>query len=192
METVAKSGSLAAMGLAAVLLLGTGAAGILAQQRFTLAPTPMEAFAAQADAKTTWSKFVSRLEGGTAYATVSAVVLESATSTPKTMRGIRIELRHEGLRPTCNAKYVEWSVMCERELATAYVEESRLEDLRTSVLKGAAEVHAGHPAGITYYRSTGPSGSGLLVFGYSLRDRGLEEFAAVVSAAETELKNAPR
>jgi hypothetical protein len=48
------------------------------------------------------------------------------------MRGVRIELRHDGPRPSCNLRYAEWAVMRERELATVYVEENRLEDLETS------------------------------------------------------------
>jgi len=61
---------------------------------------------------------IGRLEGPTAYAIISAVALESASS-PRLMRGIRIELRHEGRRPDCNQIYADWTILCERELGRA-------------------------------------------------------------------------
>jgi hypothetical protein len=79
--------------------------------------------------------------------------------------------------------------MCDREQAVAYIEESRLEDLRTAVLNGHGEVHPGHPMGVTSYRG---GTAGLLVLGYGLRDRSLEEFATMVAAAEAAIRNAPR
>jgi hypothetical protein len=175
--------------LVATLLLGTETTGLQVQQGVALPPTVLEAFAAQPDTKTAWSKFIGRLEGPTAYAIISAVALESASS-PRLMRGIRIELRHEGRRPDCNQIYADWTILCERELATVYVEESRLERLRTSVLAGAAAVHAGSPAGISSYRSG--YGSGLIVFGYELQDRSPLEFAAMVAATQATLADAPR
>ena len=122
---------------------------------------------------------------------MSAVAVESATSTPPILRGVRIDLRHEGLRPDCNLKYVEWSVMCEREQAAAFVEESRLAGFREAVLRGRAELHAGHPMGVTFFRSSVPA-SGLLICGYSLQDRRLEDLAALLEAASIALENAPR
>ena len=127
--------SLATISLIATVLLG-GRSDLTGQQRLALAPTSLEAFAMQPDARTTWSKFIGRLEGGTASAIISAVAWERAGATPRTMRGIRIELRHEGLRPSCDLRYVEWAVMCDREQAVAYVEEDRLEDLRAGALNG--------------------------------------------------------
>ena len=48
---------------AAVLRLGWGGSASLAgQQRASLAPTPLEAFAAQPDAKTVWSRVIGRLD----------------------------------------------------------------------------------------------------------------------------------
>ena len=179
----------AGISLVATLLLGAETTGLQAQQGLTLPPTVLEAFAAQPDAKTVWSKFIGRLAGPTAYAIISVVVLESVSS-PRLMRGIRIELRHEGRRPDCNQIYADWTILCERELATVYVEESRLERLRTSVLAGAAAVHAGSPAGISSYRSG--YGSGLIVFGYELQDRTPLEFAAMVAATQATLADAPR
>lgn len=180
----------AALALVALIPFGTGAMETRAQQRFTFTPTLLEAFAARPAVKTAWSKFIGRLDGPKAYAIISAVALESEPSTPRIMRGIRIELRHEGLRPRCDLLYVEWAVLCDREQATVYVEESRLEGLRTSALAGSAEVHAGAPAGISFYRSG--IGSGLLLFGYSVQDRTLEEFAAMVAATQAALATAPR
>jgi hypothetical protein len=190
MDAVRKFNPLAGISLVATLLLGTETAGLQAQQGLALPATVLEAFAAQPDAKTAWSKFIGRLEGPAAYVIISAVALESGTSTPRLMRGIRIELRHEGRRPDCNQIYADWTILCQRELATVYVEESRLERLRTSVLAGAAAVHPGSPAGISSYRSG--YGSGLIVFGYELQDRSPMEFAAMVAATQATLADAPR
>jgi len=187
MNAVSKSNHLAGISLVATLLLGTETTGF--QQGPALPPTVLEAFAAKPDAKTVWSKFIGRLEGPTAYAIISAVALESATSTPRLMRGVRIELRHEGRRPNCNLRYADWAILCERELATVYVEESRLEGLRMSVLNGAAAVHAGSPASVSSY--SGPR-SGLIVFGYELQDRSPLEFATMVAATHAALADAPR
>jgi hypothetical protein len=190
MDAVRTFGCLAALGLVAITPFGTDAMEARAQQRFTITPTQLEAFAARPGVKTAWSKFIGRLDGPKAYAIISAVALESETSMPRIMRRIRIELRHEGLRPRCDLVHVEWAVLCDREQATVYVEEGRLEALRTSVLAGSAEVHAGEPAGVTFYRSG--IGSGLLLFGYSVQDRSLEEFAAMVAATQAALATAPR
>jgi hypothetical protein len=192
MERTSRTFGSAVICFVVVLLLAAGTSVTPAgQQRASLIPTPLEALAAQPDAKTAWSKFVGSLDGRTAYATVTAVAVESAASTPRMMRGVRIDLRHEGLRPSCDLKYVEWSVMCDRENAAAFVEESRLAEFRAAVLRGRAEVHAGHPMGVTDFRSSAPA-SGLLICGYALQDRRLEELAALLAKASTELQNAPR
>jgi len=168
----------------AVWLLGAGATRLMAQQSPTVVPTPLEAFAALPDAKTVWSKFIGRLDGATAYAIVSAVAFESATSTPKIRRGLSIELRHEGQRPHCRNRYVEWSVHCDQERAVVYIGESDLESVRARYVKERhAEVHAGHGQDLSsWWGSNGTSG--LILFGYNLRERSVEEFAGLVAAAE--------
>jgi hypothetical protein len=158
-------------------------------QAARLAPTPLEAMAAQPDAKTRWSKWIGRLDGRRAYATVSAVVIESPTFTPRTLRGIRIDLRHEGLRPSCTLSHVEWAVMCDREQAAAFVEEDRLAAFIAAVPGMSAELHPGHPSSIVPFSSV--QGSGLLLGGYHLYGRTLGELAALLEAASTELKSAP-
>lgn len=70
--------------LVAVCMIAAGATQLIAQQSRPVVPTPLESFAALPDARTVWSRFIGRLDGGTAYAIVSAVALESATSTPAT------------------------------------------------------------------------------------------------------------
>jgi len=177
--------------LVAAAAIAAGAQGLTAQQRITLTPTAFETFAALPDAKVTWSKDIGRLDGGTGSAIVSAVTLTSPASTPSTMRGIRIEMRHEGTRQSCDLKYVEWSVLCGREPALVFVDEDRLEGLRTAVLSGRAEVHPGHPMGITTYRS-GSSGAGVLMFGFEISGRTLTEVADLVSLTAAALKTAPR
>ena len=114
MDAVRQFNHRAGISLVATLLLGTEATGLQAQQGLALPPTVLEAFAARPDTKTAWSKFIGRLEGPTAYAIISAVALESASS-PRLMRGIRIELRHEGRRPDCNQLYADWTIrVCAR------------------------------------------------------------------------------
>jgi hypothetical protein len=127
----------------------------------------------------------------TSNAAIAAVAIRSAASGPPMMRGIRIELHHKTPPRTCYLEYVECSVMGEREPAVVYVAEGSLDALRTSVLSGHAEVHPGHPLGITNYKSS-LGDWGLLLFGYSIRGHTLEEFAGMVAAAQAELVSAPR
>ena len=177
--------------LVAVWLLGAVTTPLMAQQSPAVVPTALEAFAALPDARTVWSKFIGRLDGGTAYAIVSAVAFESATSTPTIKRGLSIELRHEGPRPNCNQIYVAWSIHCDQERAVVYIAESDLEAVRIRYVKeGHAEVHAGHRQDLSSSRSS--EASGLILFGYGLRDRSVEEFAGLMVAAEEALKTAPR
>lgn len=79
--------SLALLCLVASLTLHAAPQGGGAQAP-RLAPTPLEAMAAHPDAKTRWSKWIGRLDGRTAYATVSAVVMDSATFTPAAGRRV--------------------------------------------------------------------------------------------------------
>lgn len=72
-----------------------------------------------------------------------------------------------------------------------YVEESDLEGLRVEYLTNRhAEVHAGHRQDVSSWSSD--EASGLILFGFGLRDRTVAEFAALISGAESALKNAPR
>jgi hypothetical protein len=154
-----------------------------------LPPTPLEVLAAQPDAKTKWSKWIGRLDGRTAYATVSAVVIDSARSTPRVLRGVRIDLRHEGLRPSCNLSHVEWAVMCDREQAAAFIEEDRLASFIAAIPRQGAALHPGYPSGVVSFSSV--LGPGVIIGGYKLYGRTLGELAALVDAASRELKAAP-
>lgn len=166
-------------------------AAVVAQDQRTLPPTPLEARAAEAGARTVWSRFISRLDGGRAWAIVSAVAIESPSSTPRIMRGVRIELRHEGMRPSCDLSHVEWAVLCARENAAIYVEESRLESFRAAVLRGAAEVFPGHGAGVSRFQ--GSAGSGLLIGGYEFNGVQPANLAALLEQASLQLsRDAPR
>lgn len=166
-------------------------AAVVAQDPRTLPPTPLEARAAEAGARTVWSRFVSRLDGGRAWAIISAVAIESPSSTPRLMRGVRIELRHEGTRPSCHLSHLEWAILCARENAAIYVEESRLESFRAAVLRGAAEVFPGHGAGVSWFRGT--AGTGLLIGGYEFNGVQPADLAALLEQASLHLsKDAPR
>jgi len=178
--------------LVAVWLPGAGTIPLKAQQGPSLTPTPLEAFAALPDARTAWSTYIGRLDGGTAYADVSAVALESPTSAPGTRRGVSIELRHEGLRPRCGDRYDEWLILCDRERAIVYIDEADLASLREAYLTDRrAEVHEGHAQDLSsWWKSTGASG--LILFGYVLQDRSVEEFVGLLASAEDALRTAPR
>jgi hypothetical protein len=170
------------------MALAAGAAGPSAQR--TLAPTPLEAFVAQPGARTAWSKFIRRLDGGSASAIVTAIASASDATPSRVMRGVRIELRHEGVRPDCDLTHVEWAVMCARENAAIYIEEDRLASIRAALQGGSAEVRSGHPAGIT--RFGGGAGSGTLITGYLLYNVTLDDLAAALADAAVQLKTAPR
>ena len=72
-----------------------------------------------------------------------------------------------------------------------YIAESDLEAVRVRYVKeGHAEVHAGHRQDLSAW--WGSNGSGLILFGYSLRERSVDEFAVLMAAAEDALKTAPR
>lgn len=172
-----------------IAVLATGHP-IAAKQLRSLSPTPLEAFVAQPGARTVWSKYLGRLDGRTASAIVTAIAVEAGGSPRAIMRGVRIELRHEGATPSCDQKHVEWSIMCARENAAIYFEESRLDSVRTTVLTGPVEVHAGHAVSITTFGGT--NGPGLLITGFLLYNRTPEELAAMLAAGVKELQNAPR
>jgi hypothetical protein len=67
------------------------------------------------------------------------LVVNDAT-TRRLMRGVRIELRHKGLRPDCNTKHLERSLMCAQENAAIYIAEERLPRVSAEILRGSAEV----------------------------------------------------
>jgi hypothetical protein len=174
----------------AVVIAATAGLGA-AQAPRAVFHTPLEAVALEPGARTMWSKFVGRLDGRTASAIVTAVAVRPASAPPTLMRGVRIELRHEGPRPDCDLRFVEWATLCARENAAAYVEEERLDRFRADVLRGNAQLHPGHPSGVTTFWSSS-HGGGILIGGYQLFDRRLEDLVALLDAASAELKTAPR
>ncbi|MEZ5316219.1 MAG: hypothetical protein R2752_02350 [Vicinamibacterales bacterium] len=165
-------------------------------QALTLTPTALETFAARPDVSITWSKLIGLFDGRGAYAVVSAVTLESDGTPRDRMRGIRIELRRDGERRGCDLMHLEWQVLCERPQAQVFIEEARLSQVRAAILSArGAEVHPGHPSGITYFRSSAGGqelNSGVLLFGFGISGRTLEEFAAMIEATEAALAKAPR
>ena len=182
--------------MTAALVLALVAVALPAQQQQprTLEPTPLEAFVAQSGARLKWTKFAGRLDGRVASAIVTAIVVESPDADPKIMRGVRIELRHEGKRPSCNLIYVEWAILCERDNAAVYIEESRLAEVRAAVLRGAAEIHRGQGAGISRFGFSGPrgEGGGMLIGGYTFYEKEPADVVALLDAALALLTDAPR
>ena len=174
----------------AVILLLTVGAAAQSRPQHTLPPTPMEAFVSEPGTRTTWSKFIGRLDGGSASAIVTAIESSSAGTPARVMRGVRIDLRHEGRRPDCDLKHVEWSVMCARENAAVYLEEARIEAVRIQVLQGSVSIFPGHSVGIT--RFGGTMGSGTLLAGYLLYGVTSEQLSAALEAAGSELKRLSR
>ena len=156
----------------------------------TLQPTPLEAFVTQPGTRTAWSRFIRRLDGGSASAIVTAIASTTEATPPRVMRGVRIELRHEGVRPDCDLTHLEWAIMCARENAAIYIEEERLASIRAALEGGSAEVRPGYPAGIT--RFGGGAGSGTLIVGYLLYNVTLADVSAALAEAAALLKTAPR
>jgi hypothetical protein len=177
--------------VASVAVSVQGGWPVEAQLARALEPTPLEIAALQPGARTVWSRFVGRLDGGSASAIVTAIAVDSPWPNPATTRGVRIELRHEGMRPDCDLKYTEWSILCAREHAAVFIEEDRLEAFRAAVLAGRAEIHAGHPMGVTHIYS-GRAGAGILIGGYCLYGPQLADLASLLAGSLEQLKSAPR
>jgi hypothetical protein len=156
------------------------------EQPKELSPSPLETFTARATATVVWSRLIGRLEGPESRATVTALLVEDATATPRVMRGIRIDLGHISAPPSCDWKYVAWRIMCKRANAAVYVEEGRLEEVRNMLERGSAVLRPWEF--ISHYRST--FSSGLIVCGYQFSYRRGSELAALFTRAIAELKEA--
>jgi hypothetical protein len=156
------------------------------EQPKELAPSPLEAFVARSTATVVWSKLIGRLEGPESRATVTALIVEDTTATPRVMRGLRIDLAHIGAPPSCDWKYVAWMILCKRANAAVYVEEGRLEEVRNSLKSGGAVLRPWEF--ISHYTST--FSSGLIVCGYQFSYRRSSELAALFTRAIAELKEA--
>jgi len=167
------------------------ARGVELQQAGELAPTPLEAFAARPGAMVVWSSTIGQIEGPEARATVVAVAIEDASSTPRVIRGVRIDLAHLQPNPDCNLRYRAWAILCARANAAVYLEEDRLERVRAGVERGAAEAHPGNFIS-AFRRGGGQPGSGLIICGYTLEGRQPEEFVALLARGILALRDAPR
>jgi hypothetical protein len=156
------------------------------EQPKELAPSPLEAFAARATATVVWSKLIGRLESPESRAIVTALIVEDATTTPRVMRGLRIDLAHIGAPPSCNWNYVAWRIMCKRANAAVYVDEGRLEEVRSMLKRGSAVLRPWEF--ISHFTST--FSSGLIVCGYQFSYCRGSELAALFTRAIAELKEA--
>ena len=161
---------------------------VVAQKTKDLPPSPLEAFAARSTAKVVLSKTIGHLENRKSNATLSVLILEDPTSTPRSMRGVRIDLAHIDANPVCDWRYEAWKIMCERANAAVYVEEARLVEVRDRLATGCAELRKWEF--ISEYAGT--SGSGLIVCGYEFPDGRSTELADLFTRAIAELGHASR
>jgi hypothetical protein len=152
-----------------------------------LPPSPLEAFATRPTAKVVWSKLIGHLESLESRATMTALIVEDTSSRPNVMRGVQIDLAHIGGAPRCDWKYRAWNIMCRRVNAAVYVEEGRLEAVRTGIERGAAELRP--LEFISWYRTNAPgrASSGMIVCGYQFSDRQPDELAALFTRAIAEI-----
>lgn len=148
-----------------------------------LSSSPLEAFAARSTAKVVWSKTIGRLESPESVAILTALTVHDTTGSPSLIRGLRIDLAHS-VYVECDWKYSAWKIMCERTDAAVYVEEGRLEEVRNSLGRGAAELRP--------MEFISASTSGLIVCGYQFSDRQPIELAALFTRAIAELKEGSR
>jgi hypothetical protein len=154
-----------------------------------LPPSPLEAFVGRSSAKVVWSKTIGRLEGSEARATVTALAVEDPTETPAVMRGVRIDLEHLVPNPKCDQIYLAWRVMCKRPSAAVFVEEARLEEVRTWLGRGSAQLR--HAEYISRYWSN-TNGGGLIVCGYTFQGRTPSDLSELLKSAIDALAAAPR
>jgi len=157
-----------------------------------LPPSPLEEFAGRSTAREVWSKPIGTLEGSEARATLTAIAVEDSTQTARLMRGVRIDLKHLVPNPQCDQIYLAWRVMCKRSSAAVFVEEARLEEVRTWLGRGSAQLR--HAEYISQYssRSNGNEGAGLILCGYTFPGRTTNELADMFKTAIDELRTAPR
>lgn len=179
-------------GCFSVVICGVGL--VLGGSVQQLSPTTLEAFAARPTAKVIWSRSVGQLEGPAARATMSAIAIEDPTSTPRVMRGIRIDLVHLVANPDCHLRYGDWAALCARPNAALFLDERDLARARqTMAEKGVAQVHPGFGGGITHFRMGGSvKPSGLIIVGYTLDGSQPEQLTALFEQALAALADAPR
>jgi hypothetical protein len=135
---------------------------------------------------------IGRLESRESRATITALVVEDKTSEPGVMRGIRVDLAHIGATPSCDWKYRAWRVMCQRADAAVYVEEGRLEAVRDSLERGAAELRPMEFISQYSMKAPGRASTGLIVCGYQFSGRRRGDLAELFTRAIAGLKAAPR
>ena len=181
--------------LIAVYLAECAVAPVMAQERQRqaiqpqeLPPSPLEAFATRSTAKVILLKPIGRFESRKSNATLAVVILEDQTTTAKVMRGLRIDLAHNGATPACDWRYTAWQIMCQRANAAVYVEEARLVEVRNRIAQGAAELRPGEF--ISEYAGT--NSAGLIICGYEFPDRGPSELADLFTRAIGELRPTSR
>jgi hypothetical protein len=153
-----------------------------------LPQSPLEAFAARSTTEVVWSKEIGQLESQKARTRVTALILQDTTSTPSVMRGIRIDLVHTIANPSCDWKYVAWTIMCKHPNASIYIEDVQLEAVSKSLEGGAAQVWPCDQ--ISQYKMVAPDRveTGLIVCGYEFAGSQPGDLAELFRRAFKELR----
>jgi len=129
------------------------------------------------------------MEGKEARATMTALIVEDTTQAPSRMRGVRIDLEHLVSSPNCDLIYPAWAIMCRRAHAAVYIEDGRLEEVSTWILRGAAQLRPREYIS-EYHR--GDAETGLIICGYTLSNHQPVELADLIDTAIDKLRSAPR
>ena len=176
-----------------VLLVVTLTIALTATIADAQAPEPpltrLEQFAARPGAAVVWSQQIGQLDSPVAHARLTAVAIEEPTSTPRIMRGLRIDLEHRQPNPDCNLRFHLHVVLCSRPNAAILFDEDSLPRVRAGVARGNAEDN------LIFRFWTGGGGQekvGLIIGGYNFDHWLPEHLTALLDKAVVELKNAPR
>ena len=156
-----------------------------------LRPSSLEAFAARPTARVIWSQSVGQLESRDARATITALVVEDPTGSPRLVRGLRIDLAHGEASPGCDWKYSAWRIMCERPNAAVYIEEAQILKVSKDLERGAAEFISRYEKSVNSGAGIVPLEHGLIVCGYQFSDREPKDLLALFTKGIAELKAAP-
>jgi len=179
------------VGFAIALLVGGVALTPAAAQDRYLAPTPLEAFAAQPDTTLTWSRTIGELESASARATVDAVIYQNPDATPLVMRGLRISLIHL-VTPTatdCELIFLSHAVLCSRADAAIFFLESEFSRVKAGLGRGNAENN------LIISFGKGGSGwrvTGIIVGGYEFGGTQPDDLIRIIDRAAAALEDAPR
>jgi hypothetical protein len=154
------------------------------------APTPLESLAHSRGSRETWSAEVGTIEGPAARVTVTAIAVAGAGERPLQLRGLRLGLEHRQIPQSCDLKYISWSRLCAQPDAAVYLDEP----LIARALSQFRTVGAYRVALFTSTRSSGQGtySTGIMIGGYALEGRSMNDLIDVVERGAALLANAPQ